>query len=177
MALTADNRWARITIPVKPLRFGSFEDFEWYFSKPSGVAVTSVGDVCEWLRACSYESDETLFGSSDYWQHPEQFERIRSGDCEDHALWAWRKLVELGVDAEFVVGRMIRPSDPRGGYHAWVLFRDEAGMPYLLEAAAKDDVPIVAPLADLALKYMPHHAVDARFATSTFMGLVIDGGG
>jgi predicted transglutaminase-like cysteine proteinase len=41
------------------------------------------------------------FNRSHEREHPGAFERRRRGDCEDFALWAWRKLAEVGVDAEF----------------------------------------------------------------------------
>jgi hypothetical protein len=75
------------------------------------------------------------------------FERRRRGDCEDFALWAWRKLAEVGVDAEFCVGRVIcddRPEVDR--QHAWVVFRvDEAA--YLFEPAARIRSRMIRPLA------------------------------
>ncbi len=33
------------------------------------------------------------------------FRGKRRGDCKDHALWAWRKLNELGIAAELVCGQ------------------------------------------------------------------------
>src|SRR5205085_1473130 len=68
--------------------------FAWYFEGQSAVTVGSVDDVCEWLLECEYVHDPELFHEPDFWQHPRTFERLRKGDCEDHALWAWRKLVE-----------------------------------------------------------------------------------
>ena len=58
------------------------------------------------------------------WQQPCAFEQSRRGDCEDFALWAWRKLVEMGVDAEFYVGRVMCGDDPVSArQHAWVVYR------------------------------------------------------
>ena len=74
-------------------------------------------------RAVSYETDASLFRESDYWQHPHTFEQLRRGDCEDFALWAWRKLVELGIDADLVIGRRVPPG-AENSRHAWILFRD-----------------------------------------------------
>ena len=68
------------------------------------MAVKSLQEICEWLVGCDYADDEAFFNEPDFWQHPVMFEQTRKGDCEDHALWAWRKLVELGFEAELVRG-------------------------------------------------------------------------
>ena len=66
----------------------------------------------------------SLFNEIDLWQHPSSFEELRRGDCEDFALWAWRKLAELGIDAEFFVGRILSVEEPDvDRQHAWVVFR------------------------------------------------------
>ena len=79
--------------------------------------------------------DDRQFGVDDVWQHPCEFERLRQGDCEDYALWAWRKLVELGVDAELVSGRWDVTRED-AGHHAWVVYR-EGGSEFLLESVAR----------------------------------------
>ena len=85
------------------------------------------------LKACQYAEDKTLFDKADFWQHPVDFEQKRQGDCEDFSLWAWRKLCEMGINAEFVTGE-----ERKGGGHAWVTFELD-GQEFLLEAA---DTPV-----------------------------------
>ena len=99
-----------------------------YFSQPLTVKCESIRDIRQFLLGCRGVSDKELFGMDDYWQPPEEFERIRKGDCDDFALWAWRQLLALGYDARFVVGR-------HGQYgigHAWVEFFKD-GKWFLLE--------------------------------------------
>ena len=95
-----DDPWARspAVLPTRAFGRGSVRDFRWYFERESEVPVRSIDEVCDWLLGCAYVSDRELFNESDFWQHPGTFERLRQGDCEDYALWAWRKLVELGPD-------------------------------------------------------------------------------
>ena len=76
-------------------------------SRAQSVPVQSIDDIVAWLQSCEYVTDLDLFHERDFWQHPGTFERLRRGDCEDFALWAWRKLAEVGIDAEFCVGRVI----------------------------------------------------------------------
>jgi len=64
----------------------------------STVCVNDIAAICEWLADCEYVRDPVH--ERDFWQHPKTFEQLRKGDCEDHALWAWRKLTELGIPAD-----------------------------------------------------------------------------
>jgi len=73
-------------------------------------------------------SDKEQFGKDEYWQPPEDFEKTRKGDCEDFALWTWRQLLSLGLDARFVAGKHGR----YGAGHAWVTFEKD-GKQYLVE--------------------------------------------
>jgi transglutaminase-like putative cysteine protease len=167
--------WERLAYHPPAGRFGmgSRQQFEWYLRGESSVSVRSIEEIVEWLLDCVYASDESLFGKPDHWQHPTTFERLRRGDCEDHALWAWRKLLELGIDAEFVVGRKLfdDPDIPatKGG-HAWVLFRQE-GEEFLLEAVARSESRMVRPLSAVAKKYRPEYGVGRALKTFAFAGM------
>ena len=165
--------WERIPYHLPPERFGSRQAFTWYLRGESTVAVDSVDAIVAWLLECDYASDQSLFGKGDHWQHPTTFERLRRGDCEDHALWAWRKLRELGIDADFVVGRQLYddPEIPatRGG-HAWVVFRRD-GAEFLLEAVATSASRMIQPLSAVAGKYRPEYGVGSDLQTFAFGGM------
>jgi hypothetical protein len=171
--LAPRDPWERIPSRVPTDRFGlgSTRRFEWYFEGPSAVTIASVDELCTWLLACEYVADVELFRERDFWQHPATFEQIRKGDCEDYALWAWRKLGELGIDAELVIGQ--RGTVDRS-HHAWVLFRHE-GNEYLLEAVARSSERMIRPLNDAQLEYVPHFGVDHRFQTYTFGAYLLAG--
>ena len=145
------------------------DDFQFYLDGPTRVTVHSVGDIEEWLRGCVYERDAVLFDRPDYWQHPAGFEELRRGDCEDHALWAWRKLLELGREAELVVGRS--PWGTEGGFHVWVVYVD-GGTRYLLEPARKGTDSMSRPLSEAAVEYHPHMSVDHRLRRHLYAGYI-----
>jgi len=92
--------WERLSHGIAPPQFGagSHHDFRWYFEGQSTVSVKDMAAICEWLADCEYVRDPVH--ERDFWQHPKTFEQLRKGDCEDHALWAWRKLTELGISAD-----------------------------------------------------------------------------
>src|SRR5690349_14402192 len=76
-----------------------------YVSQPLTVKCASLLEVRQFLCGCEYVSDQEQFGRRDYWQPPEEFERTKKGDCDCFALWTWRELLTLGLDARFVTGR------------------------------------------------------------------------
>ena len=99
-----------------------------YLSQPLTVKCETIADVRRFLSTCSAVSDKEQFGTDEYWQPPEDFEKTRKGDCEDFALWTWRELLAMGYDARFVAGRHGR----FGIGHAWVTFQRD-GKCYLVE--------------------------------------------
>ena len=166
------DSWRSLPHDVPMVAYGEgnlTDDFRWYMEGPSRVPVASVSEICEWLRGCEYVRDPVLFGRADYWQHPSGFEELRRGDCEDHALWAWRKLIELGHHAELLVGRCLSHDSEQDRFHAWVVYR-EGETRYLLETVTKTDVPMTAPLEVASRQYHPHASVDHLFQRRLYAG-------
>jgi hypothetical protein len=171
------NPWERLQYraPIDRFGLGSKHDFQWYLEGESLVTVKSLTELEDWLLECAYARDDDLFAEPDYWQHPRTFEHLRCGDCEDHAVWAWRKLLELGYDADLVSGRRL-PWQPgvegaeRG--HVWVIFRHEE-VTYLLEAVAKTRERLVRPLAEVAAEYRPEFGVDKTCGRFAFNGVLL----
>lgn len=147
---------------------GSRRPFAHYLNGESRVPVQSVEDVCRWLQQCEYVRDSDLFNQQDFWQHPGEFEALRKGDCEDHALWAWRKLKELNIPAEFVVGRMAWGDETvPAGAHAWVTYV-ENGRSYILETTHKQRT-LVYPLDEIPARYTPWFSVDGTMQTYRYL--------
>ena len=159
--------WAESNLAIPPRRFGSGSRnaFHWYFEGDSQVTVASVEEVFAWLRLCEYESDPSLFNERDFWQHPRTFEKLRRGDCEDHAIWAWRKLSELGVEARLVVGRYAGSRSA----HAWVLFYQGDGV-IVFDAVVKEETRALRPLNECRKDLEPWFSVNAKFVTTSHWG-------
>lgn len=162
--------WERLPYeaPLAMFGDGARHGFDWVFEGESGVAVTSVDDVVAWLGECRYESDASLFHESDYWQHPATFEQLRRGDCEDFALWAWRKMVELGIDADLVIGRRVPPGS-ENSRHAWILFRDAEGE-FLFEPVVADRVNAIQRVSTVRAEYIPEFGVSGARRRFFFAG-------
>lgn len=157
-------------IPYPMFGSGSRHPFPWYFDGVSRVSVSGLKELEVWLLDCLYVPDEKLFGRADYWQHPGEFEQIRMGDCDDHALWAWRKLVELGLPTSFVVGKW---RDEPDGHHTWLL-TEVSGEQHLFEATSKVLGDALRPLEDVRDAYRPYLSVDERFRTRAHLGSIQD---
>ena len=170
--VSLENPWERYvsSVPLKVYGLGARRDFCWYFEGVSAVKVESIEDIKEWLLGCAYASDPDLFQEADYWQHPCTFEQLRKGDCEDFSLWAWRKLVRLGYDAEFVAGRCIQPgcNDTHHG-HTWIVFRKD-GVTYLFDPIIRTRSHMVEPLDDVRHEYIPEVSIDGDFTRYAYAG-------
>lgn len=97
------------------------------------------------VNAPTQSSPESLFWTArsfryvpdsggDQWQSPEQTDRIRSGDCEDKALWLYAQLKQNGYDALLVVGRH-RETDRK--FHVWVVYTDHSSGSYIFDPSAQ----------------------------------------
>ncbi len=158
-------------IPRQDFGKGLVHDFPWFFKGESNVHVKKIKDICIWLSRCKYVLDEVLFLEEDFWQHPVTFEATRKGDCEDHALWAWRKLVELGVHAELVAGKAKLNDEHHSGDatgHCWVIFRRNGGKWRVMECTAKNRDKLILTPEETAKTHFPEVSVDGNFKKYRF---------
>lgn len=168
----AREPWERIPceVPLQMFGKGARKDFSWYFEGVSGVTVTTVEEMQRWLLECRYARDPELFLESDFWQHPCTFETLRMGDCEDFALWAWRKLVELRYDAELVAGHLYTSDQALVG-HTWVIF-GQNGNRYVFDPVIRDSRRMIRPLDQVMHLYAPEVSVDGdlrRYAYGAYV--------
>jgi len=168
--ISVPDPWERLELesPLAAYGSGARLDFWKYLEGDSTVTVTSLDDVCSWLLGCTYQHDDVLFHEPDFWQHPSTFERLRCGDCEDFAIWAWRKLIELEVDADLVTGYCLDNGE-LAGRHVWILIRDENGAS-LFEPVAKARERMVRPFSEVRDRYLPEFGVDRHAQRFTFAG-------
>jgi hypothetical protein len=156
-------------LPLKFYGGGAHHNFDYYYTRSSKVDVSSIDEIMQWLLGCEYVPDQEQFKVRDHWQHPSDFEETRKGDCEDFALWAWRKLVELGHDAEFMVGKWIH--DGRAGTHAWVFLRLE-GKEYVFESTGRGIDRILKGHSLVRDSYVPFASVDSQMRKKVYKGML-----
>jgi hypothetical protein len=170
-----DDLWERYPKSISAKKFGrgNTHEWAWYHEGKSDVQIKSIKELCRWLDQCRYAYDMALFNEEDYWQHPLTFETTRKGDCEDHALWAWRKLMELGYEAELVIGYYIDDRQHLKGRHAAVVFGQNKRR-YFLDGVRKGGPSkMVFSLAKAADFFCPEISVGADFKTYRYHGSLV----
>lgn len=163
--------WRRLDLkpPLGAYGPGAVVEFHEYLRRESRVAVDTPEQAAEWLLTCRYASDEELLAEADAWLHPSTLELVRCGDCEDFALWGWRKLVELGIDADFVVG-MHADHEGRAARHAWVTYRRD-GTAWMFEAVERSLSRMFQPLDEVREFYVPQVGVARDASRHAYAGL------
>ncbi len=171
LRLARGDPWRRVDLepPLRAFGPGAVDDFTSFLECPSHIAVHTPTEVAAWLLGCRYADDKMLLDAEDSWQHPCTFELVRSGDCEDYALWAWRQLVRAGYDAEFVVG-MLHRRDGVTGRHAWVVFR-EGNERFVLDGVERTTELMIHTLAHVREMYEPQVAVARDGRRFVYAGL------
>ncbi len=168
--LAAGDPWVRLPLvpPLQAFGPGAHDEFSTYLTGPSRITAHSPEAIAEWLLSCRYAEDRLLLDEHDHWQHPATFEVVRSGDCEDYSLWAWRKLLESGRNAEFVVGMQHR-ADGFVGRHAWVVFQ-EGTEEFVFDGVQRSVSGMILERQRVQEQYVPQvgAAAERRFA---FAGL------
>ncbi len=158
--------WAKVEQAVDWPRLiaAAPRDFQPYFNGQILAEANSLEGVCDWLFRCEYRSDRLVGDGRDNWAHPLDFERERKGDCEDFALWAWRRLTEIGYAAEFVVGLLDRKPEQLTANHAWVHVYDRGELRVFETTATRREAMLLTPEAAGA-RYLPTASIDSTFRT------------
>ena len=177
--VSIDNPWVRFEddVPTELYGLGAHHEFSWYLEGESDLRISSIDEIVAWLSGCKYASDTEVFHEADFWQHPCTFEKLRIGDCEDFALWGWRKLIELGYSAEFVAGRSRQSNCPEGENpwsrgHAWVQYED-GGRRLVLDAVESASNPAIRPLKQVRGMYLPEVSVDMDLKRYVYGGFYL----
>ena len=137
-------------VPYSQFSSGAGKKWSLYLNDDTAVTVNSLAEIQSWLSSCKYMLDQDQFGKVEHWVTPSEFEKTKLGDCEDHALWAWHKLYQLNIPAEFVVGTNDNGNGKWVG-HAWVMLKI-SGLLHVLEATNKNGRMFV-PWEDVKNRY------------------------
>lgn len=135
--------------------------FSDYFYGELTKATADLDQLTSWLASCAWKSQDP---HRHEWLHPPAFEEQRRGNEKDHALWAWRALVERGFEAQLVSGRQFTHLF---GWrdHTWVSFYDGSRQLYFLDASLKGTDSLIVPERIARKRLVPHVDVDRRQKT------------
>ncbi|NIO03072.1 MAG: hypothetical protein GTN74_00230 [Proteobacteria bacterium] len=106
-------------------------------------------------RRFRFEKEDLLSSGieGDYWQLPEETERVRSGDCEDLAIWLYYHLLDEGFrNIRFTLG--FAGAEDKA-VHAWVTWYDR-GKTYILDPSRKEGIYNSTQLG--AITYQPWYS-------------------
>ncbi|MBW2058580.1 MAG: hypothetical protein JRH07_02570 [Deltaproteobacteria bacterium] len=110
------------------------------FSCPSFVIQRSrIEHYLEEARRFRFQEEGTLATGKqqDHWQLPEETEKLRSGDCEDLAIWLYCRLIAEGFsNIRFTLGLA---GATKRAMHAWVTWY-EKGKTYILDPSRKQGI-------------------------------------
>jgi predicted transglutaminase-like cysteine proteinase len=147
-----NNNWfGHKTTPMK--KHGKLKWKDLVLNCPLDFQAKSINQIDEWISNGKYISDERLYGESDKWQIPSEFEKIKAGDCEDFALWTWVQLLRMNINARFMLGGLY--SEDLN--HAWVCIYGSGGVKIFECTPSEFNAPI-----DIrnAPEYMPVLSID-----------------
>ena len=140
-----------------------------YFHGESKVSANTLNEIEDWLSGCGYQERLNVEGLSDSWLHPLEFENRRGGHCVDFALWCWRKLCELDIKAELMIGERYRDGAYR--QHGWVIFTDQ-GKEYLFEPLPITGQLMISELDEIKERYTPWLSISGDLKYFLFGGYV-----
>ncbi len=122
-------------IPVKATPFDAKFKFDDAVSMTSqgvkGAAPEPLKLIFFKAKQLRYLKDE----GRDHWQTPRETEINGYGDCEDKAIWLFKRLRETGYENVRVVVGKLKKSFHQ--YHAWVEYTDEKGIAHILDASTQ----------------------------------------
>lgn len=82
-----------------------------------------------WLwKNVTYKSDMEIHGKNEYWQNPQETFNLRSGDCEDFALFARYVLIKLGHETKFIGYHFMKERKRYG--HAICVFNNKDNLAF-----------------------------------------------
>ena len=134
----------------------SIQEVNAQFCSPSfSIQQSRIQRYLKIVRSFRFQPEGTLSSGiqEDHWQLPEETERLRSGDCEDLAIWLYCHLLDEGFDnIRFTLGFA---GAENKAMHAWVTWY-ERGKTYILDPSRRSG--IYGPCQSGSITYQPYYS-------------------
>ena len=88
-----------------------------------------------------YTSDQTVYGTSDYWANPYEFLAKDKGDCEDYAIAKYLALEYLGVPTSKMFLSYVRVKSSNEAHMVLTYFETPSSEPLVLDNLRKTIQP------------------------------------
>ena len=97
--------------------------------------------VNDFFNGIKYASDQSIYGSSDYWANPYEFLAKDKGDCEDYAIAKYLALEYLGVPTSKMFLSYVRVKSSNEAHMVLTYFETPSSEPLVLDNIRKTIQP------------------------------------
>ena len=102
---------------------------------------TKLEKVNDFFNGIKYASDQSIYGSSDYWANPYEFLAKDKGDCEDYAIAKYLALEYLGVPTSKMFLSYVRVKSSNEAHMVLTYFETPSSEPLVLDNLRKTIQP------------------------------------
>ncbi len=102
---------------------------------------TKLEKINDFFNDIKYASDQSIYGSSDYWANPYEFLAKDKGDCEDYAIAKYLALEYLGVPTSKMFLSYVRVKSSNEAHMVLTYFETSSSEPLVLDNLRKTIQP------------------------------------
>ena len=102
---------------------------------------TKLKKINDFFNDIKYASDQTVYGTSDYWANPYEFLAKDKGDCEDYAIAKYLALEYLGVPTSKMFLSYVRVKSSNEAHMVLTYFETPSSEPLVLDNLRKTIQP------------------------------------
>ena len=102
---------------------------------------TKLEKINDFFNDIKYASDQTVYGTSDYWANPYEFLAKDKGDCEDYAIAKYLALEYLGVPTSKMFLSYVRFKSSNEAHMVLTYFETPSPEPLVLDNLRKTIQP------------------------------------
>lgn len=102
---------------------------------------TKLEKINDFFNDIKYASDQTVYGTSDYWANPYEFLAKDKGDCEDYTIAKYLALEYLGVPTSKMFLSYVRVKSSNEAHMVLTYFETPSSEPLVLDNLRKTIQP------------------------------------
>ena len=102
---------------------------------------TKLEKINDFFNGIKYASDQTVYGTSDYWANPYEFLAKDKGDCEDYTIAKYLALEYLGVPTSKMFLSYVRVKSSNEAHMVLTYFETPSSEPLVLDNLRKTIQP------------------------------------
>ena len=103
---------------------------------------TKLEKINDFFNDIKYASDQTVYGTSDYWANPYEFLATDKGDCEDYAIAKYFTLLELNIPKEKLYFGVVDIKGERNSHMVLLYLDNKNSTPLVLDNLSFKVIPL-----------------------------------